>query len=76
MGQALGMSEPGSVWPPYVTREMSATEAIEFALSWLDTSPDEEMLGRSALTQMEPLVDWHWRELEDYLLLLQVSNRR
>ena len=55
---------------------MSATEAIEFALSWLDTSPDEEMLGRSALTQMEPLVDWHWRELEDYLLLLQVSNRR
>jgi hypothetical protein len=58
----------GDEVPPYVTREMSADEALAHVLRWLDTSPSDEMLGRAALTQLEPLVDWHWRALEDDLL--------
>ena len=64
------MDHPDSEWPPYVTWGMTADEALEFVLAWLDTGPDEEMLGRSALTQMEPLVDWHGAELEERLLSL------
>jgi hypothetical protein len=49
---------------------MTPDEALAFVLRWLATSPDEEMLGRAALTQLEPLVDWHWREIEGELLVL------
>ena len=55
-------------FPPYVTREMSPDEAIAHVLRWLDTYPSDEMLGRAALTQLEPLVDWHWRVVEAELL--------
>ena len=46
--------------PPYVTQEMTPNEAIAHVLRWLDTSPADEMLGRAALPQLEPLVDWLW----------------
>jgi hypothetical protein len=49
---------------------MSPDEAVATVLCWLDTSPSDEMLGRAALTQLESLVDWHWREVEDELLRL------
>lgn len=63
------MTPPGRV-PPYVTQEMTAGEAIELVLRWLDTAPDDEMLRRATLTQFEPLVDWHWRQIEGELLTL------
>jgi len=64
------VEHPESEWPPPVTSDMTADEALEFVLAWLDTGPDAEMLSRSALTQMEPLVDWHGAQLEDRLLSL------
>lgn len=56
--------------PPYVTQEMTPSEAIAHVLRWLDTSPTDEMLGLAALTQLEPLVDWHWEVIESDLLPL------
>lgn len=59
-----------STVPPYVTEAMTPSEAIAHVLRWLDTSPSDEMLGRAALTQLEPLVDWHWKVVESDLLRL------
>ncbi len=56
--------------PPYVTRNMAPSEAIEFVVGWLDTEPDDEMLELAAMTMLEPLVDWHWRTIERELLAL------
>jgi len=53
-----------------VPRDADAQEALQFVLRWLDARHSEEDLGRSALTQMEPLVDWHWTEIADQLIEL------
>jgi hypothetical protein len=62
-------------WPPYVPRETAAPEALAFVVAWLDSGKwSEDMLAASALTQMEPLVDWHWAELTDELLGLMSTR--
>jgi hypothetical protein len=56
--------------PPYVPREASAQEALAFVMAWLDSGPDEEMLRLAPLTQLEPLIDWHWETIADQLIEL------
>jgi hypothetical protein len=53
---------------------MSPQDALAFVLAWLDTGPDDEMLGRAALTQLEPLVDWHWAAVSDELIHLMATR--
>jgi hypothetical protein len=64
----------GRAWPPYVPSEVGPEAALAFVLEWLDTGPSDDMISRSALTQMEPLVDWHWETIGADLLQLMRSR--
>jgi hypothetical protein len=60
--------------PPFVEREAGPQAGLALILAWLETEPDDEMLGRSALTQMEPLVDWFWDDVADDLVELMATR--
>ena len=65
-------------FPAGITSDMTAHEALAFTVAFLDGSPGDATLCLAALTIAEPLVDWHWQELEDQLvdLVAHRSNAR
>jgi hypothetical protein len=59
-------------FPTGITQDMTPDEAVAFLVAFLDSEPDDDSLCAAALTMGEPLVDWHWRAVEDrFMTLLQ-----
>lgn len=44
---------------------MTPDEALAFAVAFLDSEPDDDTLCLAALTIGEPLIDWHWKVIEE-----------
>src|SRR5437763_16904022 len=49
---------------------MTPRDALAFTVAFLDEAPDDDTLCAAALTIGEPLIDWHWRALEEELVEL------
>lgn len=57
-------------FPAGITQDMTPDQAFALLIAFLDTEPVDDSLCAAALTIGEPLVDWHWRTVEDRLVAL------
>jgi hypothetical protein len=49
---------------------MTPEEALAFTVAFLDTEPDNHALCSAALTIWEPLIDWHWKVIEEAFIAI------
>jgi len=59
-----------TTFPAGITEQMTAEEALAFTVAFLDTEPDDDALCSAALTIGEPLIDWHWKVIEEAFIAI------